>query len=96
VASKNLTCESSFGRQVVQAACKFGPLYDSQTFQKIDGENFRIEYEDGTDALGDVGYDSVTVGGINLPKQEIAVVENSYWQGDDNVSGVLGLCYPSM
>jgi hypothetical protein len=95
VASKTLTC-NSFGRQVDQSACKFGPLYDRQTFQKIEGENFRIEYADGTDAIGDVGYDSVTLGGINIPKQEIAVVEKSYWEGDNNISGLLGLCYPSL
>jgi hypothetical protein len=95
VASKRFKCKA-FGREVNQATCQFGPLYDRQTFQKIEGQNFRIEYGDGTNAVGDMGYDSVTLGGINLPKQEIAVVENTFWQGDDHISGLLGLCYPSL
>ncbi|EHL02179.1 putative aspartic-type endopeptidase [Glarea lozoyensis 74030] len=95
VASKTLQC-TYFGIEVSQAFCKFGPLYDRQTFKKIQGQNFRIQYGDGTEATGDMGYDSVTLGGINVPSQEIAVVERAFWQGDSVTSGLLGFSYPSI
>lgn len=85
-----------FGFTVSQSFCKFGPLYDRKTFKKIEGQNFRIQYGDGTSASGDMGYDSVTMGGINVASQEIAVVEKSFWQGDGMTSGLLGLSYPSV
>jgi len=38
----------------------------------------------------------VTIAGINVRNQEIALVDRSYFQGDDVVSGLLGLAYSAM
>jgi hypothetical protein len=44
-----------------------------------------------------VGYDTVTLGGITVHRQECAVVNTAVsWHGDGVTSGLLGLGYPSL
>ena len=58
--------------------------------------NFNITYGDGEFLSGVMGYDSVTVGGITVPKQEIAAVNFAAWDGDGVTSGLMGLAYPAI
>ena len=46
--------------------------------------------------LGEVGTDTVTVGGLTVTKQEIGLVTNAAWQGDGVNTGLMGLAYPDL
>ena len=45
---------------------------------------------------GEVGTDTVTVGGLTVAKQEIGLVTNAAWTGDGVNTGLMGLAYPDL
>jgi hypothetical protein len=45
---------------------------------------------------GDVGFETVTVGGLTVTSQEVGVVTNAAWEGDSVSSGLIGLAYPGL
>lgn len=63
-------------------------------------ENFMLTYGGGTGGgnfvKGTLGYSDVTVGGIHVKKQEVALVNQAYFSGDGVTSGILGLAYSSL
>jgi hypothetical protein len=82
-----------------QEACGFGPLYDSSkgSFTNITDESFSISYfPEGETLKGDMGYAPITLGGLTVPKQQVALVNYAAWIGDDASSGLLGLGYPAI
>ena len=42
-------------------------------------EIFNISYGSGEFLVGELGYERVTLAGIEVPHQEIALVDNAYW-----------------
>ncbi|KAL8869844.1 MAG: hypothetical protein Q9174_003965 [Haloplaca sp. 1 TL-2023] len=82
---------------VEPAECKFGPTYTtSSTFDVIEDQNFNIGYGDGEIATGIVGYEDVTLAGITVSRQEVAIVNFAAWNGDGITSGLIGLAYPGL
>ncbi|KAK6084367.1 aspartic-type endopeptidase [Seiridium cupressi] len=82
-----------------QDACGFGPLYDSAagSFTNITDESFSISYFPEGEALkGDMVYAPITLGGLTVSKQQVALVNYAAWIGDDSSSGLLGLGYPAI
>lgn len=77
-----------------EADCYFGPVFNG-TFADgaIADENFNIEYGDGEFLTGTLGYEDVTVAGITVARQEVALVDYAYWFGDAETSGLMGLAY---
>lgn len=45
---------------------------------------------------GYFGFDDVTLGGVTIQHQQLAMVNQTYWYGDGKTSGLLGLAYPLM
>lgn len=79
-----------------EADCYFGPTFDvDETFSQIPGENFNITYGDGEFLTGIMGYENVTLAGIEV-RQEVALVNYAAWEGDSTTSGLVGLAYPSL
>ena len=79
-----------------QAACELGATYNkTATFQPVANENFAISYSDGEFLTGSYGTEKVTVAGITVKNQQIAVVNTADWNGDGVSSGVLGLSFPA-
>ena len=77
--------------------CMFGSTYNtSDTFRAISNENFNITYGDGEFLTGIFGLEKVTLGGITVDSQQIAVVNSAAWNGDGISSGLLGLAFPSL
>ncbi|KAL8685592.1 MAG: hypothetical protein Q9218_007666 [Villophora microphyllina] len=77
--------------------CRFGGLYTtSPTFKQIPGENFNIGYADGESLTGIVGTEDVTLAGITVNNQEVALIDYAAWNGDNSSSGVIGLAFPSI
>ncbi|KUI55483.1 hypothetical protein VP1G_02815 [Cytospora mali] len=92
---EGFTCVDEDGNSQSEADCYFGPTFNG-TFDEgtISDENFNIEYGDGEFLTGVMGYEKVTVAGITVDHQEVALVNYSYWFGDSVTSGLMGLAYP--
>ncbi|KAI0475154.1 acid protease [Xylariaceae sp. FL0804] len=88
-------CVDCYGDAQPEADCYFGPTFNG-TFEdgEISNENFNISYGDGEFLTGTMGYEDVTVAGVTVPKQEVALVDYCYWFGDEVTSGLMGLAYP--
>ncbi|KAF4871467.1 putative aspartic-type endopeptidase [Colletotrichum siamense] len=92
---KDFICQDSDGTRLNDTSlCDFGPTYNG-TFQhgSIPGVHFNITYGDGEFATGLMGYQDITLAGLEVPHQEVALVNKSYWNGDNVASGLLGLAY---
>lgn len=82
---------------IPEAECYFGePMPRQSSFKLIEDENFNVSYADGEHLLGDLGYEEVTVAGIKIAKQEVALTYLAGWNGDGISSGLLGLAFPSI
>ncbi|KAK3986179.1 penicillopepsin [Cladorrhinum sp. PSN332] len=85
-----------FSTQLPSAATKGHQLYDhakSKTFQMLPNQTFNIKYGDGSAAAGNVGTDTVAVGGITVTSQavEMATTVSSAFIDDVPNNGLLGL-----
>ena len=67
----------------------------SPTFHKMTGANFSILYGDGTSASGNVGTDTVDVGGATVASQavQMATSVSPAFAKDTHLSGMLGLAF---
>jgi len=43
-----------------------------------------------------LGYTDVTIGGIHVTNQTVALVSKAYWEGDSTTSGLMGLAYSAL
>jgi hypothetical protein len=81
-----------------ESTCGFGSAgfvpSESKTFKVDADKNFNISYGGGEFLTGTVGFDTVTVGGLTVTSQEIALVTTAAWPGDLVSSGILGLSLP--
>ncbi|KAK4235241.1 hypothetical protein C8A03DRAFT_36906 [Achaetomium macrosporum] len=55
---------------------------------------FVRSYVDGTFVSGFYGRENVAIAGITAHNQRLAIVNQAYWHGDGQTSGLLGLAYP--
>lgn len=80
--------------------CAFGTSgYDpkkSTTYKLYPDRNFNITYGDGEYLTGTVGFETISVGGLTVPKQEFGVVNAAAWEGDGVDTGLIGLCFPNL
>ncbi|KAL5049327.1 hypothetical protein BDW71DRAFT_175672 [Aspergillus fruticulosus] len=67
----------------------------SDTYEEIPNQIFGIEYGAGI-ASGVMAFEEVTIAGVTVPRQRIAVADKSTPMGDGVNSGLLGLGYPSL
>ncbi|POS84596.1 hypothetical protein EPUL_006273 [Erysiphe pulchra] len=65
----------------------------SQTFQPMQGATFRIAYGDGSGASGNVGTDTVDIGGATVTKMtvELATAVSQSFTADTGSNGLVGL-----
>ncbi|KAI0315206.1 acid protease [Amylostereum chailletii] len=100
LAKKGFACFNLDDTPATPEDCGFGTTgfvpADSPTFEAFLDHNFNISYADGEFLTGDVGFDTVTVGGLTVTHQEIGVVDNAAWFGDGVTTGLMGLCYPGL
>jgi hypothetical protein len=95
----NFTCKGPFGDTYPQEDCAFGQTY-SRGFEKygmvVPKEHLHIRYGDGEVVTGPMGYIDIGVQNMTVKKQQVALVDNAYWTGNNVTSGVLGLAFPSL
>ncbi|KAF2232966.1 acid protease [Viridothelium virens] len=97
LAQSSFQCVDETGADQPQSTCNFGPLFNG-TFDngQIANENFNISYGDGETLTGVLGYEDVTIAGIKVTNQEVALVNYAFWEGDGISSGLIGLAYPAL
>jgi len=97
LATTGFTCvNQTDNATLTEADCYFGPLFNSAGIMDIADENFNITYGDGEYLNGYLAYDAVTLAGVTVPKQEVAVVNLAAWDGDGISSGLVGLAFPNI
>lgn len=81
VAQTNFQCLGSNNKPKPASYCDLGPKFSGKyTGGQIKGKKFFIQYGSG-DTYGSLGYESVTLAGINVAKQEISSAIKGFFQG---------------
>ncbi|KAF2449207.1 acid protease [Karstenula rhodostoma CBS 690.94] len=69
----------------------------SSTFKKLSGETWKISYGDSSSASGDVGTDTIDLGGLKVQGQAVELAKELSQQfAQGNGSGLLGLAFSSI
>ncbi|KAI0127146.1 aspergillopepsin-F [Xylariales sp. AK1849] len=90
-----------FNKQLSTAATTGHTVFDpakSNTFALMNGASFSISYGDGSGAAGNVGTDTVNVGGATVTKQavELATAVSKSFVQDTQNNGLLGLAFSKL
>lgn len=95
VAGTDFQCLDVNGSNVSVSDCHLGNLYtQSDTFQPVSHEVFSETFAGGDATTGYVGYEQVTLGGIEVT-QKVGIMTKAYWEVAEGTSGALGLAFPS-
>lgn len=75
----------------------FGPPFQG-TFNSgaVLNQHFNLMYADLEFMTGVMGYEKVTMAGITVEHQKVALVNYTYWFGDSVSSGLMGLAYSGL
>ncbi|KEY74838.1 hypothetical protein S7711_06522 [Stachybotrys chartarum IBT 7711] len=97
VAKTGYTCfNAETNVEVSSQECNWNPTYNAPaSLRYIDDQWFGVQYGTGI-ALGRMGIENVTLGGITVPEQIVGIVDRTTDKGDGINSGVLGLGFPTL
>ncbi len=85
------------GGPLPESQCMFGPTYTiSSTFERIANENFNATFADSTYVNGIYGNETVTIAGIPVQKQQVAIVNDAAYTSDGVSSGLIGFAFPDV
>ncbi|KAJ4295571.1 hypothetical protein N0V90_007584 [Kalmusia sp. IMI 367209] len=89
---KNILSQANAQNQQVA----FDPA-KSSSFKKLSGETWKIQYGDSSSASGDVGTDTIDLGGLKVENQAVELAKELSQQfAQGNGSGLLGLAFSSI
>jgi hypothetical protein len=97
VVEPNYLCiDAKTNTALPQGDCIWDPPYvKTDTFRPVSNQTFGVQYGTGI-ALGTVGHETVSLGGISVANQTIGVVSRTTDKGDGLSSGILGLGFPGL
>ncbi|GAB7337919.1 hypothetical protein MBLNU457_4305t3 [Dothideomycetes sp. NU457] len=93
----NFTClDVSSSAVLPQKECQFAKFYKptSNTLSLIPNTNFNISYQDGEYINGIMIKETLSIAGIQVKHQEMALATETAWYGDGYSSGLMGFAYP--
>lgn len=98
VAASSFRCLDAEDKPVEQSSCGFLSFADDDfSGGTVPDEYLSIKYANGQYAYGPYGFESVSVGGITVPKQQIGLLSEGHIQvPSGDFAGILGLGYPGM
>ncbi|ROV93764.1 hypothetical protein VSDG_07004 [Cytospora chrysosperma] len=89
-----------FSTELRSSAQKNHNVFDpskSSTWKTATGETWKISYGDGSSASGDVGTDTVNIGGVSVENQAVELAKTAAAQFTSGTGdGLLGLAFPSI
>ncbi|KAF7342195.1 Acid protease [Mycena venus] len=98
VPQQGFQCFNLTGSPVPSATCNFGTTgFDvnmSKTFEPFPNVSFNITYGTSEFVAGPVGFDTVSVGGLEVSRQVVPIPNVAAWTGDGILSGIIGLAFP--
>ncbi|KAI9724079.1 MAG: hypothetical protein M1812_000798 [Candelaria pacifica] len=88
---------TQLSKSLIQGHTAFNP-FQSPTFRIIPGATFKVSYGDSSKASGNVGLDSVSIGGVSFPNQavELATSVTDQFITDINNDGLVGLAFSKL
>lgn len=96
-ARSDFRCVDALHQPIDQRGCNFGaPFRGDYSLGPIPTQNFNNTYLSGEFITGTVGLENLTLEGIVVFNQTIALIDNAHWHGDGVTSGLVGLAYPSL
>lgn len=103
VAPSSFVCLDASGEEAAdQSACGFPSFYDDgggggASATVVPDEYFSIVYGNGQFAYGPYARESVSLGGVTVPGQQVALPSRGYVRvSSGDYAGLLGLAYPAM
>lgn len=98
VAPSTFVCLDEHGSKMDQSTCGFPGLFEGTwSGGAVPDEYLSIHYGNGQYLYGPYGRESVTLGGITIPDQNIALPSEGFFKvSSGDFSGILGLGYPAM
>ena len=100
VPQKGFDCLTLEGVPTTEDTCAFDTSgfdpSESSTFKPYPDTNFNITYGSGEFLTGNVGFDTVQIGGLAVKGQEIGLVTKAAWNGHGVSSGLMGLASPNL
>ncbi|KAK3315558.1 aspartic peptidase domain-containing protein [Apodospora peruviana] len=96
---QSFVCIDYSGQIVPQVACQFGDPYPgdfSTTDLVTPDQHMYIQYGDGEVVTGPMGFSDITLGNMTIKKQETCLANTTYWFGNNQTSGLMGLAFPSL
>jgi hypothetical protein len=95
--SKKFECLTSTGTVEDPEICGIGPVRIGKfSGGLVDEVHMFVKYGSGETVSGPMGYADVSCGGVHVSKQQVGLVNSTYWHGNNVTSGILGLAYPSI
>lgn len=93
VIDSKFTCKNSR----LSDPCNPGPAYNrSSSFLELSDQVFSTAYQSGEYMTGYMGTETIDIGQITVPGQQIGVVKDGKYHGDGTSSGLIGLGFPSI
>jgi Eukaryotic aspartyl protease len=90
-------CVGAAGSALSQASCRFGKVYNkTSSYIDVNDHSFSTKYADGETLQGKIGRETVSLGGIIVQNQTVAIVNKANWKGDGQSSGLIGMAFPSV
>ena len=80
-------CVDFNGISVPQEVCAFGPGYNGP-FLNNTKLGFYTSYAGGEEVLGDIGTVAMSVAGLVVPEQNVALAKAAIWSGTNDASGL--------
>ncbi|KAJ7352704.1 acid protease [Mycena albidolilacea] len=98
VPQQGFQCFNLTGSPVPPATCNFGTtgfnVNASKTFRPFPNVSFNITYGTSEFVAGPVGFDTVSIGGLEVSRQVVPLPNVAAWLGDGILSGIIGLAFP--
>jgi hypothetical protein len=97
IVQEDFRCVDYANQDMDPGSCAFGAPYPGDfQYGQIPDQHIYIQYGDGEIVYGPVGYTDITLGNLTITRQEAGLANTTYWFGNNQTSGVLGLAYPSL
>lgn len=97
VAGSNLVCVDSQGNVNAQSACAFASSFQGNfSGGALENQVISGSFQDGEFFNGSLGLQDITIGGLQMKNQQVAILDNAFFLGDNITSGVMGLAFPTL
>lgn len=97
VSGGNLSCFDGGGALVAQSDCGFASAFQGDfSGGKLADQVLSGSFQSGEFFNGSLGLQDISIGGLELKNQQVGILDNAFFLGDNVTSGVMGLAFPTL